>query len=120
MMDTNILEKIGLSKAEIQVYLTLLKLGPAPSNRIVRETDLRKSTVYDSIRRLQEKGLVSYVIKDAKKYFEATKPDRLVEFVRDKKRELDEYEDVVGARVLHREELRAAQTGGRGAYTLGH
>lgn len=92
-MDVSVLEKMGLSKAEVKVYLTLLSLGPSPSNKIVRETDLRKSTVYDSIRRLQEKGLVSYVIKDSKKYFEATEPSRLVEFVHDKKRELDEYEE---------------------------
>jgi len=92
-MDTSILEKIGLSKAEIQVYLTLIKLGPSPSNKLVRETDLRKSTVYDSIRRLQEKGLVSHVIKDSKRYFEATEPGRLIEFVHDRKRELDEYEE---------------------------
>ena len=86
------LEKIGLSKAEINVYLALLRLGPVPSNRIIQETSSRKSTVYDSIRRLQEKGLISSAIRDKKTYFEATPPDRLVEFIQDRKRELDGYE----------------------------
>ena len=63
-MNTQTLEKLGLSKAEIKVYLTLLELGSTQSGRIVRETDFRKSTVYESIRRLQEKGLVSHVIKN--------------------------------------------------------
>lgn len=94
-MDLGVLEKIGLSDAEIEVYLTLQKLGPSPSSRIVRETNFRKSTVYDSIARLQEKGLVSFVIKDSKKYFEATDPERLTEYIHDKKRELDEYEKEV-------------------------
>lgn len=98
------MEKIGLSNAEIEVYLTLLKLGSAPSNRVVRETDFRKSTVYDSIARLQEKGLVSFVIKDSKKYFEATEPERLIEFIHDKKRELDTYEKEVGEFVKKIEE----------------
>jgi len=66
-MDLEILEKIGLSKAEIKVYTTLLGLGSSPSSKIVHETSLRKSTVYDSIRRLQEKGLVSFIIKDSRK-----------------------------------------------------
>ena len=87
-MDLSVLEKIGLSNAEIEVYLTLLKLGLTPSNKIIRETEFRKSTVYESINRLQEKGLVSSVIKDSRKYFEATESGRLIEFVHDKRREL--------------------------------
>ncbi|MFH1721814.1 MAG: helix-turn-helix domain-containing protein [Candidatus Altiarchaeota archaeon] len=94
-MDTSILEKIGLSKAEIQVYITLLEIGSTPSARIISETGFRKSTVYDSIRRLQEKGLVSSITRDSKKRFEATDPDRLIEFLHDKKRLLDDYEEEV-------------------------
>jgi HTH-type transcriptional regulator, sugar sensing transcriptional regulator len=91
-MDTSVLEKIGLSKAEIKVYLSLLSLGSSPSHLIVRETDLRKSTIYDSLKRLQEKGLVSYINKDYKKYFDATEPESFMEYLQDKKRELDAYE----------------------------
>lgn len=94
-MDLSVLEKIGLSKAEIQIYLTLLKLGPSPLGIVVRESKFRKSTIYNNITRLQEKGLVSFVIKDSKKYFEATEPERLVEFIHDKKRELENYETEV-------------------------
>jgi sugar-specific transcriptional regulator TrmB len=94
-MDLGALERIGLSRAEVKVYTTLLGLGSAPSARIVQETALRKSTVYDSIRRLQEKGLVSSVIKDSRKYFEATGPDRLLEFLNDKRSVLDEHEKEV-------------------------
>ena len=68
-MNLETLEKIGLSKAEIKVYLALLELGSVPSGSIVKETEFRKSTVYESIRRLQDKGLVSYVIKEGIKYF---------------------------------------------------
>jgi sugar-specific transcriptional regulator TrmB len=63
--------------------------------RVVHETGFRKSTVYESIKRLQEKGLVSYVVKDAKKYFEAADPDKLLDFVQDRKRVFDEYEKEV-------------------------
>ena len=92
-MNLEILEKIGLSKAEIKVYISLLELGSVPSGKIVKETDFRKSTVYESIRRLQEKGLVSYVIKEGIKYFEATEPERILEFIQEQKRKLNETED---------------------------
>jgi len=92
-MNTEILEKIGLSKAEVKVYLALLELGSVPSGSIVKETELIKSTVYDLIRRLQEKGLVSYVIKEGIKYFEATNPDRIMDFIHEQKRKLNEIEN---------------------------
>ncbi|MFH0860689.1 MAG: helix-turn-helix domain-containing protein [Candidatus Altiarchaeota archaeon] len=91
-MNLEILEKIGLSKAEVRVYVTLLELGSTPSSRVVDETGFRKSTVYESIRRLQERGLVSYVIKDKRRYYEAQNPDRLVDFLDDRRKELEEYE----------------------------
>lgn len=91
-MNLEALEKIGLSKAEIKVYLALLGLGSVPSGSIVKETELRKSTVYESIRRLQEKGLVSYVIKEGMKYFEATEPERIIDFIHEQKRKLNETE----------------------------
>jgi HTH-type transcriptional regulator, sugar sensing transcriptional regulator len=90
-MDLSLLERIGLSNAEVRVYLALLSLGSVPSSRIVDETSLRKSTVYESIGRLQERGLVSYVIKDKRRYFEGADPEKLVDFVEDQKRLLDEY-----------------------------
>ena len=92
-MNTEILEKIGLSKAEIKVYISLLELGSVSSGKIVKETNLRKSTVYESIRRLQEKGLVSYIIKNGMKYFEGTNPNKILDFIHDKKRKLDETEN---------------------------
>jgi sugar-specific transcriptional regulator TrmB len=84
------LECIGLSKAEAKLYIAMMKLGSSTTGAIIKETGLRKSTVYESLNRLLEKGLVSYVIKNKSKFFEATDPDRLVDFIEDKKRELDD------------------------------
>jgi sugar-specific transcriptional regulator TrmB len=91
-MDTKILEKIGLSNAEIKVYLALLQLGSVPSGKIAKETDLRRSTVYDSIKRLQSKGLVTFIVKNGMKFFEATEPERIMDFIKETKRKLDETE----------------------------
>lgn len=87
-MDTRCLEDIGLSKAEIKVYCALLSLGSTTTGSISKETDLRKSTIYDSLHRLLEKGLVSYSIKNYVKFFEAADPKRISDFIESKKREL--------------------------------
>ncbi len=86
------LEKIGLSKAEVIIYVALIKLGSSTTGSVIKETGLRKSTIYETLGRLLEKGIVSYVIKNNIKFFEAADPDRLVDFLHEKKRELDENE----------------------------
>lgn len=91
-MDLAILEELGLTKAEVRVYLALLELGSVPSGRIVRETGFRKSTVYETIGRLGEKGFVSHIHTKGMKHFEAATPDRILEYLEEKKRTLFEQE----------------------------
>ncbi len=91
----NKLEKIGLSKAEAKLYLAMIRLGSSTSGPVIKETGLRKSTVYESLNRLLEKGLVSYVIKNNIRFFEAADPDRLIDFIEEQKRELEESKDEI-------------------------
>ncbi|MBI4170575.1 MAG: helix-turn-helix domain-containing protein [Candidatus Aenigmarchaeota archaeon] len=86
------LERIGLSRAEVKIYLALIRLGSSTTGAIIKETGMRKSTVYESLNRLLEKGLVSYVIKNSVKFFEAADPERIVDFIEEQKRELEENE----------------------------
>ena len=106
-MDSSVLLKFGLSKAEIKVYLILLQLGSAPSSRIIDETELRKSTVYESLKRLQQKGLVSHVIKEGLTYFQATEPEKIFDFVEDKKREIGKIEKSIKELI---KEMRSVET----------
>jgi HTH-type transcriptional regulator, sugar sensing transcriptional regulator len=95
VVDTTYLQEIGLSNAEIKVYLALLKLGSSTTGALSKETDTRKSTIYDSLNRLLEKGLVSYSNKNYVKYFEATGPERIIDFIEEKKRSLTTSEQRV-------------------------
>lgn len=105
-MDIVALQEIGLSNAEIKVYLALIKLGATTTGALSRETDTRKSTIYDSLSRLLEKGLVSYSMKGYVKHFEATDPERIIAFIEEKKRALAESEQRI-ARIIP--ELRSIQ-----------
>ena len=89
------MEKAGLSKGEARLYLAMIRIGSSSTGSIIKETGLRKSTVYESLNRLLEKGLVSYVIKNNIKFFEAADPDRLVDFIDDRKNELEENKDEI-------------------------
>jgi len=88
-MEEKLLEKMGLTPGEIKVYLALLETGPTTTGAIVSRTGLQKSAVYFCLERLVEKGVVSYVIKNNRKYFEAAYPDRLLDFLEEKKRAID-------------------------------
>lgn len=95
-MDTKILEEVGLTKTEIKIYLTLLKIGQSTTTNIIRQADIHASKVYEFLDKLIKKGLVSYVIKSNKKYFTASDPEYLKEFLREKHREISGQEKEIG------------------------
>lgn len=91
-MNTQILEEIGLTKTEIKIYLSLLKLGQSTTTKIVKDAKIYASKVYEFLDKLIQKGLVSYVIKSNKKHFSATEPEFLKEFLKEKQREIQEQQ----------------------------
>ena len=90
-----ILEEIGLTKNEIKIYLVLLKLGSTSTGAIVKETGVHASKVYDGLNRLADKGLVTHVIIANTKHFKAVNPDRLIDFLEDKKKSIETQEDEI-------------------------
>lgn len=88
MIDENILIKLGLSNAESKIYIGLLALGEASLGNIIKQTGLRKSTIHESINRLCEKGLVSFIHKKYQKYYNASPPEQLLEVIAEKERSI--------------------------------
>ncbi|MBU1270375.1 MAG: helix-turn-helix domain-containing protein [Nanoarchaeota archaeon] len=86
MAEIDILEDLGLSEAEAKVYLALLETGSTLAGPIIKKTGLHRGTTYQILQRLIEKGLVSYVIKAGKRYFEATDPNRFLAILKEKER----------------------------------
>lgn len=83
-----ILTEFGLTKNEIKVYLTLLRIGSALAGEITEKSGIHRRNVYDSIDRLIEKGLVSFIIKNNRKYFRATDPKRFLGIIKEEERGL--------------------------------
>ena len=67
-MESEKLEKIGLSKSESQIYLRLLEIGSCKAGRLAKETKYNRTTIYKVLESLIQKGLVSYVLKENRKY----------------------------------------------------
>ncbi|MFC1732471.1 TrmB family transcriptional regulator [candidate division KSB1 bacterium] len=83
-MDIKVLEDAGLTNAEAKIYLMLLKSGSSLAGKISRDTGIHRRSVYDAIERLIEKGLVSYIKTNNRKYFQAEDPKRFIDILKEK------------------------------------
>lgn len=89
MVNQDALVKFGLSENESKTYLFLLTQESSKANEIYEGTKIQRTFVYEILRNLIEKGLVSYVVKSGVKYFEASDPDKLKKIIEEKKIFLD-------------------------------
>ena len=75
------LEEFGLTKIEAKVYLNLLRLGSTTTGPLVKKTELHRATVYDALKRLMEKGLINFIIKEKTRYFQAADPKHFLDLI---------------------------------------
>ena len=83
--EKNLLVEYGLRENEADVYIACLRLGASTVYKISEKVRMPKSTVYDILKSLSERGFTTYVIKSGVKYFEAVNPDKLVDILEEKK-----------------------------------
>ena len=108
-METNILEKIGLNKSEIKVYFALLELESSTVGRIIERSKVSDSKIYAILEKLKEKGLVSYIIKNNVRHFQATDPKNLIRLLNERQEEITkqkkELEDKIIPQIEQRRKL---------------
>jgi sugar-specific transcriptional regulator TrmB len=92
-----ILEEAGLAGNEVKVYLALLELGSALAGEITKKSGVNRTNVYDALDKLTEKGLVSYVIQANRKYFEAASPDNLINYLKEKEKDIRKRKELVNS-----------------------
>ncbi len=88
-MEKEVLEKIGLSKAESVIYLSLLKLGNTSVRDISKDTGFHRTNIYDILEKLKEKGLASFSKKGKVIYYQATEPSNLYNLLNEKQEFLE-------------------------------
>ncbi len=80
--------KLGFSPSEIKVYLNLYKNGSSYANKISSETKINRTNVYEALDRLVSKGLISLIVKNNMKWFEAKSAESLLSIINEKEEEL--------------------------------
>ncbi len=103
-MDTAILEDIGLTNAEIKVYLALLELGPSTAGPVLEKSNLHNSVVHMTLNKLMEKGLISSVKEGERNIDQAADPKHIVEFINEKR---ERFEDILPQLLLTQQQARA-------------
>lgn len=83
-MDIKLLQGLGLTVNEAKIYLALLEIGQSLAGTIAKKAKVHRRNVYDALERLIEKGLVTYVIKSNRKYYEAINPEKIINILKEK------------------------------------
>ena len=118
------------NKYQLKIYLALLELGETNAGPIKKKTKLQNSVVHLCLGNLVDKGLVNYVEKGRRKFYNATKPEHLIGFLDEKRRRLQEilpalikkqkeqvkykvniYEGQKGLKVIHEDILKDLKQG---------
>jgi len=93
-MDENIatlLQDLGFNHNETKVFLSLLKLGPAPVTKIAKGADLHRANTYDALNKLLTRGVVAYILKENTKYYQITNVENLLNVLKEKELRLQEF-----------------------------
>lgn len=88
MLEKN-LEKAGLSPKEVKIYLAGLKAGPVLASFLARKTGINRPNVYDNLKLLAKKGLVSTTGRKYNQRFVMEDPINLERYLERKKKEVD-------------------------------
>ena len=82
------LEDFGLSQKEVQVYLKLLRIGESTVSKLSKETGINRVTIYDILKYLSAKGLVSSTVKNNVKVFTPADPKTILQILEERKNKI--------------------------------
>ena len=78
------LRDLGFTDNEVKIYITLLRIGRGKAGRISKESSMERTSTYNALKKLQEKGLVSYVIEANRKIFAVAEPNKILDMFKEK------------------------------------
>jgi sugar-specific transcriptional regulator TrmB len=88
-----ILDKLiasGFDKKEAQVYVAILELGEATIAEITKKSNIKRSTVYEMLELLKQRGVISQSRRKKRPIYLAESPKKLLEQLEEKKRGLED------------------------------
>lgn len=88
-MIEQLLEQLGLTPKEIQVYLAVLKTGKISPAQVAKATKINRTTVYSLAKDLINRGIITEDLGSSTRYLLALPPGDLMQIVRREERELE-------------------------------
>jgi len=79
-----VLENLGFEEREINIYLTLISEQNLTALQISKHTRIDRTTTYDILERLMNKGVVSSFIQNKTRHFKALTPEKLLVYFKEK------------------------------------
>lgn len=89
-MDISLLQQIGFSDKYAKVYLALLQCGPSSVRDLAESSGLNRGTVYDALKWMQDRGVVTFYKKESKQHFVAEHPEQLERLLDQRQSDIDE------------------------------
>lgn len=83
------LKNTGLNTKEATTYLAVLELGETSMGQLVKKSKLKRTTLYDIVESLKDKGLISTTKRNKKILYVADNPNKLVEQMEERKQALE-------------------------------
>src|SRR5438876_372266 len=87
-----LLQNIGLSRSEAEIYLSALQLGQSSASSLAKKANVKRPTFYKLLPRLKSLGLISETIIGKRRYFIAEDPQVYLD---NKQDELKSFENVI-------------------------
>lgn len=87
------LQELGLSPKEIDVYVSMLELGPSSVQDIAKKAGVNRTTTYVMMEKLKGRGLTSCYEKGKKILFCAETPERLMHLILGEQSRVDAKRD---------------------------
>lgn len=99
-MNNELFELLGLTKREISIYRALLTLGPSAIRTIAEKAGINRSTTYDSLKEMQQKGIVTYLPKGKRRLFSAREPEVMLQLAEERRSSINIAIDQLKTRVV--------------------
>lgn len=99
-MNEEIYGLLDLSRREIQIYRSLLSLGPSAIRTVAEKAGINRGTTYELLKQMQQKGIVTYLPKGKRRLFTAREPEILLQLAEDRRESLDQAIDQLKTRVI--------------------
>ena len=99
-MHKDIFSLLGFSPREIEIYKALLTLGASSIRTIADKSGINRGSTYESLKDMQQKGIVTYQPKGKRRLFAPVEPDILLQLAEERRQGLDRAMDELKLNII--------------------